>query len=99
MAFAGLHNLSMVVDGQDLVGFEFVLGFAASATLTQRLAKAFAAHANVVELTNFVRLQWYVDVVSNNVLLIEIRFPSCSRFVVVAVASVVAATRPAAECS
>lgn len=106
VAFVGQHNLSMAaVDGQDLVGFEFVLGFAAFATLAQRPAEAFAVRGDVVELTDFVRLRWCVDAASSNVLPIEIRFPSYSRFAIVAaaaVASVVAvvvAMISVAECS
>lgn len=69
VALAGLNSLLLVVvDGQDLVGFEFVLlGFAFVASVQRPVAVAFAVREDVAVSINFALLPKCVDVTSNNV--------------------------------
>lgn len=83
VALAGLDSLSTVVDGQDLVEFEFVLGFVAFVTLKQHLAKSFAVRVDAVESTNFALPRLCADARSNNAWQIEIQLTSNSCFAVV----------------
>lgn len=84
-----------MVDGQDLVEFEFVLDFVAFVTLKQHPAKSFAVREDAVESTNFALPRLCADARSNNAWQIEIQLTSNSRFAaavaVVDVAIVVAA--------